>query len=216
MKRISLLFFGLSMCTVAGAPARFASAWAALAVPSQSAAKTAVPKHPAAAAEKLDRPGLPNLGKVSATLYRGGQPEGPGFVELRTLGVEAVVNFRDEKDHIETERKQVESLGMRYVSIPWNAFHGPENQQVAEFFDFLRANPNVKTFAHCHHGADRTGVMIAAWRISAQGWSPEEAITEMRQFHYHGFWLRKLKKYIREFPNAMKNDPHLRAAPMKE
>jgi len=40
---------------------------------------------------------------------------------------------------------------------------------------------------HCMQGADRTGVVVAAYRVVAQGWPKEEAIREMRQggFGFH-------------------------------
>lgn len=32
---------------------------------------------------------------------------------------------------------------------------------------------------HCWHGSDRTGAVIAAYRIVQQGWSQHDAIDEM-------------------------------------
>ncbi len=124
---------------------------------------------------------------VAADLYHAehypahsaGQPSEEGFQALKKLGVEIAVNFRDERDLIEAERRQVEPLGIRYVSIPWNSWHPPDDQQVAEFLALLRANPQKKIFVHCHHGADRTSVMVAAYRIAAQNWTPQQAIAEM-------------------------------------
>jgi protein tyrosine/serine phosphatase len=43
---------------------------------------------------------------------------------------------------------------------------------------------------HCQHGADRTGTMIAIYRMAVQGWRKEEAIQEMTtgDFGYHTVW----------------------------
>jgi len=175
-------------------------------------ARAAVAQLPAAQsttasiAQKRELRGVPNFGEVSATLYRGGQPSGPGVEELKRLGIEIVVNLRDESGNIENERRQVESLGMTYVSIPWRASDTPDHRQVAQFLALLRANPNKKIFVHCHYGADRTGTMLAAHRIAQHGWTPEQAYAEMRAFNFHRFWHGHLKRYVFAFPETFSTD----------
>lgn len=43
---------------------------------------------------------------------------------------------------------------------------------------------------HCNHGADRTGMTIALYRMAVQGWSREDAIEEMRRggYGFHEVW----------------------------
>ena len=155
--------------------------------------------------------GVSNFGEVTPLLYRGGQPNQEGFQALKKLGVAIVVNFRDERDLIEAERRQVEALGMRYVGIPWSSWHSPNDQQVAEFLALLRASPQKKIFVHCHYGADRTGVMVAVYRIAAQNWTPPQAIAEMESFHFQRFLRFYLKSYVEDFPRLLAADPSLRA-----
>ncbi len=162
---------------------------------------------PPAFAEKRNVEGLPNLGQVSTTLYRGGQPKKEGYPKLKEMGVEIVVNLRDDKDDIAEERQTVEQHGMRFVSIPWNARRGPNDPQVAEFLELLRANPERKIFVHCKAGKERTGVMIAAYRIAVQGWTAPQALDEMEFFGIRGFWFAHLKNYIRHFPERLRSDP---------
>lgn len=154
--------------------------------------------------------GLPNSGRVSPTLYRGGQPGSAGYEELKKLGIEIVVNFRNEPEKIEVERRAVEVLGLRYVSLPLSSWHRPDTKLVAEFFDLVRANPERKIFVHCHRGADRTGVMVAAYRIAFDHWTPPQALEEMSAYHFHSFWFRHLKRYVQNFPQLLAADPALR------
>lgn len=162
-------------------------------------------------AEKRKVEGLPNLGQVTPALFRGGQPKKEGYAKLKELGIEIVVNLRDEAEEIAAERLVVEQNGMRFVSIPWNARRGPNDRQVAEFLELVRANPERKIFVHCKAGKERTGVMVAAYRIAAQGWSVPPALDEMEFFGIRGFWFPKLKKYIREFPDRLGTDPDFSA-----
>ena len=153
-----------------------------------------------------------NFGRVTLSVYRGAQPTAEGFQALKKLGVEIVINFRDERNKIESERREVETLGMRYVSIPIGASHDPTSKQVAEFLELVRAGPQKRIFAHCHLGADRTGVMVAVYRMAAENWTPEQALKEMRAYHYHHFWWPHFQRYVEHFPALLAADPKLRAA----
>jgi tyrosine-protein phosphatase SIW14 len=155
--------------------------------------------------------GLPNFGRVAENLYRGGQPTSDGFNTLHSMGVGTVVNFRENRGETEKEKREVESLGMQYVGIPWSANDEPSNAQIVQFLDFVRAHPNTKMFVHCQRGADRTGVMIAAYRIAIEHKSAAEAISEMRQYHYDWFWLPHLKRYIESLPELLQKDPQFAA-----
>ena len=155
--------------------------------------------------------GLSNFGYVTDTLYRGAQPSAAGFETLRRIGVSIVVNFREEAGETAREKHEVEALGMRYIGIPWSGRHTPTDSEVIEFLDLVRANPHVKIFVHCQRGADRTGTMIAAYRIAVEHKSVVDAVSEMHQFHYAHFWLPWLEKYISNFPDLLQTDPRFAA-----
>ena len=185
---------------------------AALLLPAAAAQNSASPAIAAQPATKQKLAGLPNFGRVSDTLSRGAQPKDAGYAELKQQGFEIVVSFREHSDQIAAERRAVEALGMRFVSIPWPPSHSPRTAQVAEFLELLRANPGKEIFAHCQRGAERTGVMIATYRIAAEKWTPQQALDEMETFGFHGFWFRRLKKYVRAFPAQLDSDPALKFA----
>jgi len=166
---------------------------------------------PAAAqvAKPVQQPGLPRFGTVTSHLYRGGQPENRGFAELKGLGIDLVVNLRNEPDEIARERAVVEAQGLRYASIPWRGKENPKPEQVAEFLALLRANSDKKVFVHCERGSERTGVMIACFRMSTERWTPEQALAEMAAFGFRRFGFGHLKRFVREFPTLLMRDPIL-------
>jgi tyrosine-protein phosphatase SIW14 len=151
--------------------------------------------------------GLPNFGRVTQNLYRGGQPTSDGFKQLREMGVGIVVDLRENRTEVASEKRQVESLGMKSIGIPWSANHEPSSAQIVEFLDLVRANPDTKIFVHCRRGADRTGVMIAAYRIAAEHKPVADAVSEMRRYHYDWFFRPQLKRYIESLPGWLQNDP---------
>ncbi len=158
-------------------------------------------------AEKLTLAGVPNAGRINQHLYRGAQPKPQGFEELRKLGIGIVVDLHNTGSEQENERREVESLGMHYVAIPLSSTHRPSDAQTARFLKILRYNPSEKVFVHCNLGADRTGVMIGAYRMAVQNWTPQQTMNEMRAFHFHHLWLPYMISFVNEFPKKFSADP---------
>ncbi len=184
-----------------------AASAALLPIEGQSTAPTT--REAAQPAEKIKNEALPNLGHVAPNLYRGAQPKDEGYAELKKLGVAIVVNFRESGKGNQQEQARVEALGMKYVEIPWSGFDKPDNQQVAQFLQLLKDNSSQKIFFHCRRGAERTGVMGAAYRMAFEKWTPEQALEEMEEFNFRGLFFRHLKKYVRNFPQQLESDPLL-------
>ena len=157
------------------------------------------------APSKID--GVQNWSHVTDTLFRGAQPSSAGYKALQQMGVGIVVDFRDEPREISAESKEVEALGLKFVSIPWSGSDKPSTIQVVQFLDLVRTNPNAKIFVHCKRGADRTGVMVAAYRIVVQHKPVTDAVAEMHQFHYDHFWLPQLERYVQSLPQLLSADP---------
>jgi protein tyrosine phosphatase (PTP) superfamily phosphohydrolase (DUF442 family) len=172
----------------------------------QQTAGTATP----APTARVRLTGLPYFGTVSTQLYRGAQPDDSGFAELKKLGIGIVVNLRHEPNEIARERGLVEQQGMQYVSIPWRGKQDPKTEDVAQFLELLRASPDKKVFVHCERGAERTGVMVACYRISSERWTADQALNEMEAFRFRGLLFGHLKKFVRAFPGLLLNDPFLK------
>lgn len=156
--------------------------------------------------------GISNFGQVTPMLFRGGQPTSEGYRELKQLGIDTVISFRHEKGENTLERRALEALGMRFVSLPWHAWDEPTDYQVSQFFTLLGSNPHGKIYVHCQEGRDRTGTMVALYRVAIDHWCPASAVAEMRAYHYHHFWFPKLETYVENFPQRLANDQALAAA----
>ena len=122
----------------------------------------------------LDEPGLPNFHKVSDELYRGAQPTVEGLIYLRELGVATVVSARAD----DRTRELASQAHLRYEHIPMSSWQ-VQDDQVVRFLRLFNENGHEPVFVHCQHGADRTGVLCAMYRVVIQGWSKSQAIDEM-------------------------------------
>jgi protein tyrosine/serine phosphatase len=155
-------------------------------------------------AEKQDANGLVKFAEVTPHLYRGGQPTAEGLVTLKKMGIAVVVDMRsgDRK----SEKAAVEKLGMQYYKISWHCPF-PSDEPFARLFKVIRENPDKKVFVHCRLGDDRTGMAVAAYRMSEQDWSADEAMDEMKEFGFRGahhLTCPGLASYEKSFPDRLK------------
>jgi protein tyrosine phosphatase (PTP) superfamily phosphohydrolase (DUF442 family) len=160
-----------------------------------------------ALARKVKLEGVGNLAEVTPTLYRGSQPTDAGFKALAQMGVEIVVDLRGSKR--DDEAREVERLGMKYIAIPWHCPF-PRDEVFARFLKVIKENPGKKVFVHCRLGDDRGGMMIAAYRMAIEGWTAQEAMSEMQAFGFvrsHHFICPGLASYEKHFPEHLRKNP---------
>jgi len=158
-------------------------------------ARAAPANRPETWAQPLKLEGVPNLYRVSDDLYRGDQPSLQGMRNLKQLGLKTIINLRS----FHSDRQELGETGLTYEHIFMKPWH-PEEKEVVRFLKIVTDPRRTPVLVHCQHGADRTGAMVAVYRIAVQGWSKAEAIREMTQGGY-GFhrvwgnlpnWIRKL------------------------
>jgi tyrosine-protein phosphatase SIW14 len=156
-------------------------------------------------ARHMKAEGVPNFGEVTPTLYRGGQPTREGFETLAHMGITIVVDTGRSK----RDEAIVNHLGMQYVSLPWYCPF-PKDKVFARFIEVTKENAHKRIFVHCRLGDDRTGMMIAAYRMAVQHWTAKEAMNEMHEFGYrniHPLMCPGLGSYEKGFPRRLREDP---------
>ena len=148
-----------------------------------------------------DLRGVPNFHQVNDHIYRGAQPSNPGFAELARLGVKTIIDLRESGDRSVAEKKTVEAAGMRYLSFPLDGFGAPPADVVTKLlalFEDAKAGP---VFVHCRRGADRTGTVVAVYRMVHDHWENAKALAEAKAFGMS--WTeRAMQNYITHFKVA--------------
>jgi protein tyrosine/serine phosphatase len=141
---------------------------------------------------------LPNFHKVNEHLYRGAQPLSGGMRLLAAQGIRTIVNLRGEDEGTRAEEQDARAAGLRYFNVPMQGLSRPTDEQVERVLSIINDSQNWPVFVHCNHGKDRTGTIIACYRISHDGWTSEKAKAEAK--HYGMSWVQfGMKDYIKDY-----------------
>jgi protein tyrosine phosphatase (PTP) superfamily phosphohydrolase (DUF442 family) len=152
-----------------------------------------------AAAANLEVAGVPNFHQVNERVYRGAQPTGDGWRSLAKLGIKTIVDLRLPDEHAtQAEKQAVEAAGMRYVNIPMHGVVAPTEESLSRVLALMNSDTVGPVFVHCRRGADRTGTVIAVYRMTHDHWGNSQAMQEAKS---HGMsWTQiGMKRYISRY-----------------
>ena len=155
----------------------------------ESAAQTG---RPAAWATPVD-PAF-NLYRITPTLYRSRQIEAQDIAELKQLGIRNVVSLRA----FHSDRDVLKGSGIAHTRIKVLTWNIGDDDVVKALRAIRRAEKEGPVLLHCQHGADRTGLVSAMYRMVFQGWTREQALEELQSgdFGYHTLW-KNIPDYLR-------------------
>jgi tyrosine-protein phosphatase SIW14 len=166
-----------------------------IAAPTTSSAATATSIH------------IDNFGQISPTYYRGAQPQGRDYTDLAALGVKTLINLTSD-DAVADEKATAEKAGLAYFQIPMTTHAVPTGAQLAEFMKIVNDPANQPVYVHCVGGRHRTGVMTAVYRMAHDGWTPDRAFNEMKQYKFGADFLHaEFKQYVYSYrPETLRAD----------
>ncbi|HEX4438828.1 MAG TPA: tyrosine-protein phosphatase [Thermoanaerobaculia bacterium] len=134
-----------------------------------------------------------NLYRVEDGFYRGAQPSADGFKELVGLGVKTVIDLAGGGG----DGAFVKEGSLKLVHLPMHAW-SLRDDRVLEALRVMADPSNRPIMIHCQHGADRTGALVALYRVVVQGWTKERAVEEMnRGGYHHNSLFSNLDRYVR-------------------
>ena len=152
--------------------------------PAATAADSSAADRPAGWAEPVTLEHSDNFFRVTPELYRSSQPDEKAMRAYAAFGIKTVLNLRG--FHSDSEEAAGTSLALRRVPIhTWNI----DEEEIVESLALIITAPKP-VLVHCMHGADRTGLVVAVWRVTQQGWTKQEAKREMMEggFGFHTVW----------------------------
>jgi tyrosine-protein phosphatase SIW14 len=141
---------------------------------------------------------IKNFYQVDQHVYRGAQPNDDGFKYLAKIGVKTVIDLREADERSKAEERVVTAAGMKYVNVPMTGLTPPREAEIAKILGLLEDEQTGPVFVHCKRGADRTGAVIAAYRIEHDRWDNARALNEAMSRGMSFFEFPR-QSYIRTF-----------------
>jgi len=150
-------------------------------------------ERPTAWATKITSTSLKNLYKINDSIYRCEQPDNTAFQELSNIGIKSLLDLK--KNHTDSTIAGQNPVHIYNVGMDSDNF--TDKEIIAALKIILHAPKPIAV--HCQHGADRTGVVIAMYRICFQNWTKEQAIDELRNggYNFHENHIN-IPKYIND------------------
>lgn len=145
---------------------------------------------------------IPNFYQVDKALYRGGQPNKEGMRRLKDTGIKTIINLRNPDEELMAEKELAAALGIDFVNIPLSIYRIPSDEQVLEFLSIVTDEEKQPIFVHCESGRDRTGAMVAVYRVVVSGWTIKQAYKEAKR---KGFWPYRGNACLKKFIHQLKD-----------
>jgi protein tyrosine phosphatase (PTP) superfamily phosphohydrolase (DUF442 family) len=139
-----------------------------------------------------------NFFQVSGELFRSAAPAAEHIAALRKAGVRTILSLRDSEE----DTAAFQSAGFATRQYPMSARSVTQADLVA-VLKLVRESPKP-VLVHCRHGADRTGFIVAGYRVVCEGWTKEEAVRELRRggFGFHEMLFGNILDAVRTLDPA--------------
>jgi protein tyrosine/serine phosphatase len=148
---------------------------------------------------------IKNFGQMDERYYRGAQPLPDDYQSLKDLGVDTIIDLRN--DPTDYEKTAVEALGMKYVNIPMSGWKYPKAEYIEQFLKLMNDPATGTVYAHCKAGIHRTGITAAVYRFTKYNWDYDQAYKEMKNYNFSiGLVHGLLKVYVKDYAKKMKAD----------
>lgn len=135
---------------------------------------------------------LENLYQVDNGVYRSEQPDETAFKVLANYGVGEVLSLREY--HSDESLAADTALQLHRIKVATGSI---TQEQLVEALGIIK-HRKAPILVHCWHGSDRTGAVIAAYRVVINGWSKAKALDELEHggFGYHAAFYPNIVQLI--------------------
>jgi len=126
-----------------------------------------------------------NFHVVSPGIMRGSQPSTQDLMLLKErAGLKTILSLNDNQQTNEQESFAASQIGVGFINIPMSALDEQAPDKIKACLAIINDKSRHPIFIHCQAGKDRTGLIMAAYRVKYGHWSLSEALNEMLLYGY--------------------------------
>jgi protein tyrosine phosphatase (PTP) superfamily phosphohydrolase (DUF442 family) len=89
---------------------------------------------------------IENFGQVNDAYYRGAQPRGGDYEDLKAIGVKTIIDLTDDDGNKGSLATQA---GLKFFQIPMSSTSAPSKAQVDQFLGLVNDPANQPVYVHC-------------------------------------------------------------------
>jgi protein tyrosine/serine phosphatase len=155
---------------------------------------------------KISDCGLKNMYKVDEGIYRSEQPDRKQFLSLKQYGIKEILNLR----YWHSDNRYAKDTDLTLHRIRMHA-HDANDFDVVSALRILK-NRKGPILIHCHHGSDRTGLIVAMYKIVFRNKTKAEAVDEMVNggFGFHAIYDNIIRYINNANVEALKKQMNLK------
>ena len=112
--------------------------------------------------------------------------------------MKTIINLRGADENSKPEEKWAQSAGIKIISVNLSNWFEPKTEDVERIIKQIDTPENQPVFVHCKRDADRTGTIVAVYRITHDRWTAKQAINEAGKFDF-GWWQFWTKDFIKDY-----------------
>ena len=155
--------------------------------------------------------GIKNFGQMDERFFRGGQPKETQYSQLAALGINTVIDLRN--DPKEYAKAAAEAVGLKYINVPMSDKDYPEASKIDELLKVMDDPNTGKFYVHCAGGRHRTGVAGAVYRFNHYNWDYDQVYKEMKKYDFYTRWGHgDMKKFVQDYAVSHHNKTTAAAA----
>ena len=126
-----------------------------------------------------------NFHVVAPGIWRSGQPNQESLLRMKQYGLKTVINLRNEDGPMQLwEKALAEKLSLKYCHFPMDAWRRQNKETLKEILRIISDPTNQPVLVHCHAGKDRTGLVIALYKLQFSGARFDDVYKEMLMYGY--------------------------------
>jgi hypothetical protein len=140
--------------------------------------------------------------EVAAGVFRGPHPEKSDLIELSRMGIKTVLSLENNLTAVAEEESVCRSLGLNFANVPLSQLAPPSTADLERAVSIIQQNRAYGIYIHCRRGIDRTGYVVASFRMLIEKYTFAAAYKECCD-HGHSplfyfFWKHALKEISEE------------------